>query len=276
MAQPGNGMAQTISEGTEHFAARKPPTSGKSVGVHASSPATRVRTAWRSWLRLWVLGAAILTAALSAGCAAVATNMIVSAVTNVDVWASILAPRGAGSPYREAGPFYQKQDWQGLADLGKKRLEENSLSADWMVLRGHALLNLKDFEPASRLFKRAQEINPEDVNALNGFAAAKRGMGKPADLAEALVAAERAVVIDTTHAGSQALLAELLLERNRPADVRRAAQSYSEVVRLANESPIGWYGVGRIAKREGDLDLTARCIEALEKIDPEYAKLLKL
>ncbi len=211
------------------------------------------------------------------GCAAVATSLVTQALTSPDMWASLLAPRGQGTPYREAGEFYKKSDWPGLEVHATKKLAAERTSADWMVLKSYALLMQEKYEEPLKLLPRAHEINPEDINALNFWAVALRGQansgapGRSANLDRAIQVLEKASSIDTTHAATFFILGEAYGER---MEWVKSAQAFENAIRLAPESPLVWFGAGKVYKLSGNLDSLDLALERLRALDPALAERL--
>jgi tetratricopeptide (TPR) repeat protein len=211
------------------------------------------------------------------GCAAVATSMIANAATSPDLWASLLAPRGLGGPYREATEFYKKSDWKGLETRAARGLSENPISTDWMVLKSYALVLQNKFDEPVALMQRANELSPEDINVMNLWATALRGLvssgapGKSVNAERAINVLEKASRIDTTSAATYYLLGQSYAEQKRWT---QANQAFEDAVRLAPDSSLVWFSAGQAYKAQGDLDKFSAAIEALRAIDPEQAQAL--
>ena len=228
-------------------------------------------------IRATTLAAVLLIIGASGmpGCVAVATSLVTNAVTSPDLWATLLAPRGLGGPYRESTEFYKKADWKGLEVHATAALAANPTSPDWMVIKGYAMVLQNKFEEPVALMQRAHEINPEDIHAMNLWAAALRGLvasgapGKSANSERAIMVLEKASRIDTTSAATFYLLGESYAEQKSWV---KASQVFEEAVRLAPESSLVWFGAGQAYKAQGDLEKFSAALDVLRRIDPEKAR----
>jgi len=172
---------------------------------------------------------------------------------------------GAGPQVLE---LEKKEDWAGLVRLARERLLREPDNADWELIGGYGLLQLKDYRQAAAAFSRATQRSPEDIDAWNLLGESQRASGDPARAARTL---ERAATVSRTSQLTYFLLGEAYREDGRPD---RAINAYRESVRLEPRFAPAWYGLGSVYLQTGRQEELKAVMEQLQKLNPALAEQL--
>jgi tetratricopeptide (TPR) repeat protein len=174
--------------------------------------------------------------------------------------------RGAGTRVLE---LEKKEDWAGLARFARERLSRAPDSADWELIAGYSLLQMKDYRQASEAFARATRRSPEDVDAWNLLGESQRALGDPARAARTL---EHAATINRTSSLTYFLLGQAYRENGRP-DL--AGRTYRESIDLEPRFALTWFGLGLVYLQTGQREEFARTLEQLRKLNRPLSEQLE-
>lgn len=130
--------------------------------------------------------------------------------------------------------------------------------------RAAVCLELGRAEEAAEHAARALALDPRLSPALLVRAQALVQLGR---LDEARAAAEQALAVDAQLAPAYEVLGAVAEGEGRGDEARAAFQRSAD---LAGSDPRPWPGIFRFALRRADLELAARSVETLRKLDPGY------
>ena len=210
--------------------------------------------------------ATLLTAAMLAGCGAMATSVAVQVLP--DLVASSIGQYNYRGEFADAVPLIKKRDWLGLSTLARQRLEREPDRGEWWQLAGYGHLQAGELVEARDSFARVTRLLPEEVSGWNLYAATLARMG---DAAGAAHAVDKALQTDPTSTVSWVLAGDLHAAAGRP---KQALQAYDRALEIDKRDIFAWYGVGLLARRSNDRVALQRAVVALKQLYPPFAERL--
>lgn len=211
-------------------------------------------------LRAWGLGVVL---ALAAGCAQIATSMLVNAAP--ELLALTLSQYGVRKEFEEAQPLIKARDWLGLSTLARQKLEKEPARGEWWQLAGYGHMQAGEMLIARDCFERVTKLLPEEIHGWNLYALTLKQTG---ETRAALNALERALQVDPTSAAALVLQGDVYAETRRPVD---AARAYERALKLDGQDIFAWYGLALLGRRTGDTALTERALKALRPLYAPFA-----
>ena len=198
-----------------------------------------------------------------AGCAAVATHVMLSA--GPELLASAMRPYSFRSEFADAGALIKARDWLGLSTLARQQLVRQPERGEWWQVAGYGHMQLGEFETARDCFARVTRLLPEEVGGWNLYAFT---LARTGDNRGALAALDRATQTDPTSTVAWVLQGDLLAEAGR---AREALRAYDRALEIDPRDIFAWYGQGRLARSNRDAAAMERAIKALKQLHPPFA-----
>ncbi len=162
----------------------------------------------------------------------------------------------------------RKQDWPGILVLAEEALVKDPRRPEWWFVKSHTLGQLARWPEAARASAEAVRFNPLDLDYWRRLAQAQQLSG---DKDLAINTLERSLQVSREEPETFFLLGELHREQG---NLRAASPAYREALRLQQNLPEAWYGLGLIATIQGRQDERTAIIERLRSMAPELAKRL--
>ncbi len=163
----------------------------------------------------------------------------------------------------------RKRDWAGLVRYAEERQRSDPANSDWGVIAGYAWLRRGDYAQAILMLSPVTQRNPEDIGAWNLLGESQRLAKQPGRAAQTL---ERASTVGRSSHITFFLLGEAYRDAGR---LDQAMKGYREAVRLEPEFARGWFELGAVSIRIGELEEAKAALDQLEKLDPKLAEALR-
>ena len=207
--------------------------------------------------------AALSLAGLLAGCAALATSVVLT--SGPEILASAMRQYNFRSEFDEALPLIKARNWKGLTTLARARLVREPTRGEWWHLAGYGHLQAGELVAARECFARATQLLPEEVGGWNLYAATLTRLG---DKRGAAFALERALQTDPTSTLAWIMSGDQFAADGRE---REALRAYDRALEIDRRDIFAWYALGLLAKRMNDGPATERAIAALKHLYPPFA-----
>ena len=207
--------------------------------------------------------AALSLAGLVAGCAAVATSVVLS--SGPEILASAMRQYNFRSEFDEAVPLVKTRNWKALATLARAKLVREPTRGEWWHLAGYGHLQAGELVAARECFARATQLLPEEVGGWNLYAATLARLG---DTRGAALALERALQTDPTSTLAWIMTGDQFAADGRE---REALRAYDRALEIDRRDIFAWYALGLLAKRMNDGPATERAVAALKQLYPPFA-----
>lgn len=123
---------------------------------------------------------------------------------------------------------YGEGQFEAARDFSIKALRAGADSLQTMNLLGKSMMQLKDFESATKFFERAQEMSPSNIERLCSLAEAQQEIGKAADSANSV---DAALAVDPTSTKAKETGAKLAIANG---DVAKAKKLIADLDSLHN------------------------------------------
>ena len=207
--------------------------------------------------------AALSMASLLAGCAAVATSVVLT--SGPEILASTMRQYSFRSEFDEAVPLIKARNWNALATLARAKLVREPTRGEWWHLAGYGHLQAGELVAARECFARATQWLPEEVGGWNLYAATLTRLG---DKRGAALALERALQTDPTSTLAWIMSGDQFAADGRE---REALRAYDRALEIDQRDIFAWYALGLLAKRMNDGPATERAVAALKQLYPPFA-----
>jgi protein O-GlcNAc transferase len=173
---------------------------------------------------------------------------------------------GAGAQVLE---LETKQDWKALVQLARVRSAGEPDNADWDIIAGYALLQLKDYGGATAALTRATRRSPEDIDAWNLLGESLRLSG---DAPRAVRSLEHTATISRTSNITYFLLGQAYRDLGRPD---RAVQAFRESLRIDPDFAASWFSLGLVYLQTGRREEANAVLEQLRTLNAPLAQELE-
>lgn len=203
---------------------------------------------------------------LGAGCAQMATSMLLSAAP--ELLASTLGQYSVRKEFAEATPYISARDWLGLSTLARQKLEKEPRRGEWWQLAGYGHMQAGEFAIARDCFEKVTQILPEEINGWNLYAYSLKQLG---EMRVARLAIDKALQVDPTSTQALVILGDIEAESRRPLEASRA---YERALEIDSRDVFAWYGLGLLGRRTNDPALVERATKVLKQLYPPFAEQL--
>ena len=207
--------------------------------------------------------ASLALACACAGCAAVATSVVLG--SGPELLASAMRQYNFRSEFDQALPLIKARDWLGLSTLARLKLQREPERGEWWHLAGYGHFQAGELDTARDCFATATRLLPEEVGGWNMYAVTLARLGDSRGAARAI---ERALQTDPASTLAWILSGDQHLAAGRE---REALRAYDRALEIDRRDIFAWYALGLLAKRTGDAAALERAVVALRQLYPPFA-----